>query len=283
MPTKTVTFNRVDFPREVIEAASEVLTSVGGAWASQELPANLLSEESRALYSNMQVRRGDTLWQFDDSDEFFADLASPYEYATLAITHSQAAFTRIWLTRYSSGYTEVAVGAHSRGAVERIMAPFHSAAPSLERPEIVPLPLPVPKPVIFIGHGRSPLWRDVKDHLVDLHKYEVQAYETGERSGHTIRDVLSTMLDSSTFAILVMTSEDEQADETMRARQNVVHEAGLFQGRLGFPRVAILREEGVDLFSNIDGIQYIPFSKGNIRETFGDILATLKREFDAER
>jgi predicted nucleotide-binding protein len=31
-----------------------------------------------------------------------------------------------------------------------------------------------------------------------------------------------------------MTAEDEQADGQWRARENVVHEAGLFQGRLGF-------------------------------------------------
>jgi len=76
-----------------------------------------------------------------------------------------------------------------------------------------------------------------------------------------------------------MTGEDEQADGAFRARQNVVHEAGLFQGTLGFERVAILLEEGVTPFSNLDGIQYIPFAPGRIRETYGDVLATLRREF----
>ena len=32
------------------------------------------------------------------------------------------------------------------------------------------------------------------------------------------------------------------------------------------------------LFTNMDGIQQIRFSEGNIQETFGHVLATIKRE-----
>jgi predicted nucleotide-binding protein len=55
---------------------------------------------------------------------------------------------------------------------------------------------------------------------------------------------------------------------------------GLFQGRLGFSRAIILLEEGTEDFSNVHGVQQIRFAKGNIKETFGEALATLKREFD---
>ncbi len=105
------------------------------------------------------------------------------------------------------------------------------------------------------------------------------AYETGARAGHTIRDILEDMLEKSSFTLLVMTAEDETSEGKMRSRQNVVHEAGLFQGRLGFSRALMLLEKDLDLFSNVDGIQYLEYSKGNIKETFGDVLATLKREF----
>ncbi len=87
------------------------------------------------------------------------------------------------------------------------------------------------------------------------------------------------MVAKSSFAVLIMTGEDEQADGERRARQNVIHEAGLFQGRLGFARAILLLEEGVEEFSNVQGVQYIRFSKGNIKETFGEVLATLRREF----
>lgn len=89
---------------------------------------------------------------------------------------------------------------------------------------------------------------------------------------------MEEMLDSSSFALLVMTGEDETKDGKTLARQNVVHEAGLFQGKLGFSRAIILLEDGTEEFSNIHGLQQIRFSKGRIRESFGDVLAVLKRE-----
>jgi predicted nucleotide-binding protein len=105
------------------------------------------------------------------------------------------------------------------------------------------------------------------------------AYETGARTGHTIRDILEQMMKASSFAVLVMTAEDVLADRTERARQNVVHEAGLFQGRLGFDRAIVAIEEGVEPFSNLQGIHQLRFSRGGIKEVYGDVLATLRREF----
>ena len=93
------------------------------------------------------------------------------------------------------------------------------------------------------------------------------------------RQVLQKMLAESSFAVLVLTGEDVHRDGKEHARENVVHELGLFQGHLGFTRTVALLEEGVKEFSNIYGVNQIRFSKGNIRETFGDILATIRREF----
>ena len=84
------------------------------------------------------------------------------------------------------------------------------------------------------------------------------------------------MLDQSTIACLLFTGEITHDDGSLHARENVIHELGLFQGRLGFSKVIILLEEGVHEFSNIYGINQIRFSKGKIREAFGDIVATIK-------
>ncbi len=135
---------------------------------------------------------------------------------------------------------------------------------------------------IFIGHGRSPLWRDLKDHLQDKHGFSVTAYETAPRAGLHIADVLETMKDDASLALLVLTAENVDGDGQMHARENVIHEAGLFQGRLGFSRAIVLLEEGCAEFSNLSGVQHIPFSKGNIKEAFGEVLATIRREFEAE-
>jgi predicted nucleotide-binding protein len=64
----------------------------------------------------------------------------------------------------------------------------------------------------------------------------------------------------------------------VRARENVVHEVGLFQGRLGFTRAIVLLEEGCEEFSNIHGLGQLRFPKGSISAKFEDIRAVLERE-----
>jgi predicted nucleotide-binding protein len=133
---------------------------------------------------------------------------------------------------------------------------------------------------VFIGHGRSKVWEELMNHLQDKHGQSVVAFESGARAGHHIRDILDEMLTESSLAFLVLTGEDETADQCLRARQNVIHETGLFQGKLGFSRAIVLLEEGVEEFSNLAGIQHISFPKGHIGETFGEVLAVIKRETD---
>ena len=59
---------------------------------------------------------------------------------------------------------------------------------------------------------------------------------------------------------------------------NAVHEAGLFQGRLGFMRAIVLLEEGCEQFSNIEGLGQIRFPCGNISAAFEEIRRVLERE-----
>ncbi|WP_052266116.1 TIR domain-containing protein [Pedobacter kyungheensis] len=130
---------------------------------------------------------------------------------------------------------------------------------------------------IFIGHGRSKLWARLKLFLQHDHNLTTLIFEDESRTGETIVDVLTQFLEHSSFAILIMTAEDETAGGTIRARQNVIHEAGLFQGRLGFENVIILKQNQVEEFSNIAGLQYIPFDGDNIEQTFYELQRTLKK------
>jgi predicted nucleotide-binding protein len=79
-----------------------------------------------------------------------------------------------------------------------------------------------------------------------------------------------------------LTGEDIHSDGEAHARENVIHELGLFQGRLRFTRAIALLEDGVHEFSNILGVNQIRFGRGRIRETFGDVVATIRREFTNE-
>ena len=248
-------------------------------------PVEMLREASKALRNEvdpgdkvdssyrLRVEVDDAEWTHDSLEEFFADYRR---------SAGEATFTE-YIGRQNELYvnvigrnpiTIVQVEAENRSQIETVFGVFEkyiASHPPEKRPHV--------KPKVFIGHGQSLAWRDLKDHLQDKHGYDIVAYEIGARAGHQIRDVLEQMLSESRFATLVMTRDDEVNPDEFRARQNVIHELGLFQGRLGFTRAIMLVEEETQEFSNIHGVQQIRFSKENIKETFGEVLATLRREF----
>lgn len=131
---------------------------------------------------------------------------------------------------------------------------------------------------IFIGHGQSPVWRDLKDFLSERLHLEYDEFNRVPIAGVATAERLKQMLDDASFAFLVLTAEDQVDEDTVRARQNVIHEAGLFQGKLGFNRAIILLEEGCEEFSNIAGLGQIRFPKGNISAKFEEIRRVLERE-----
>lgn len=107
---------------------------------------------------------------------------------------------------------------------------------------------------------------------------EVEVFESTSRAGHHVVEVLKGLLSQSTFAVIVVTAEDKTSIGDLRARQNVVHEIGLFQGKLGFEKVALVVQNGVESFSNIAGLQYIPFQGNSIEGAFYKLDAMLTRE-----
>lgn len=134
------------------------------------------------------------------------------------------------------------------------------------------------KDKVFIGHGRSQVWRDLKDFLSERLKLSYDEFNRVPVAGLTNITRLEQMLDESSIAFLVMTAEDEQAEGKMHARMNVIHEAGLFQGRLGFNKAILLIEDGCEEFSNVQGLGQIRFPAGDIASKFEDIRRVLERE-----
>ncbi|MGA8612961.1 MAG: TIR domain-containing protein [Xanthobacteraceae bacterium] len=131
---------------------------------------------------------------------------------------------------------------------------------------------------IFIGHGKSLVWRELKDFLMERLHLKVDEFNSVSAAGIPTANRLAEMLDAAAFAFLIMTAEDEQANGKLYARLNVVHETGLFQGRLGFNKAIILLEEGCEEFSNIHGLGQIRFPKTNISAKFEAMRVVLERE-----
>lgn len=262
---KTKKYNNIIFSAEVLKKAIDTFIS-------------MVPEEKKAGAYSLTIKHGSEEWSYDTDEEFYADYRKKPCYAHLSKLFDGYTIS-IFMHResYYEIFTSLSVLAPERNKIEQVFEVFENHVAESTLP-----PPPKPKqnpPLIFIGHGHKKIWRELKDHLQEKHNYTVEAYEIGARAGHAIRDIIKKMLKDSSFAILVMTGEIDVKKGKKLARQNVIHEIGLFQGYLGFEKAIILLEEGTKEFSNIQGIQQIRFPKGKIKETFGDVLATLRREF----
>lgn len=252
---KSKYYYKTRFSTEVIKTAYELFLS------------KLDPDKEIGNPNNLSITYENESWCYDSLEEFLAECSKA---TSFRLSHL-AQGNDIYISFYDD-YTSVSVEFPIKADIESIFQVFEK---NLDSSKIKIESQPIK---IFIGHGRSNQWRDLKDHLHEQHGFDITAYEIGPRAGLSVKEVLESMLNESSFALLVLTGEDIDTYGKLHARENVVHEAGLFQGRLGFKKAIILLEEGVSEFSNIFGLNQIRFSKGKIRETFGDVLATIKRE-----
>jgi Predicted nucleotide-binding protein containing TIR-like domain len=135
-----------------------------------------------------------------------------------------------------------------------------------------------PGHAVFIGHGRSTQWQELRDFLSDDLGLPFEEFNRVASEGKTVVERLNEMLDAAAIALIVLTAEDQHADGTSVARQNVVHEAGLFAGRLGFRKAILLLEEGCADFTNVHGLVAIRYPPNTISATFDPVRRVLQRE-----
>lgn len=136
---------------------------------------------------------------------------------------------------------------------------------------------PAETQTVFISHGRATDWREVQAYIEKDVRLETRELAQEPNGGDTVGAKLDRVAAVCDSAVIVMTGDDLDSEGLARARENVMHEIGYFQGRLGAKRVCLLHEEGVSIPSNLAGIVYVPFPKGHIAAA----LATVRRELDA--
>jgi predicted nucleotide-binding protein len=88
-------------------------------------------------------------------------------------------------------------------------------------------------PTIFIGHGRSTNWLQLRQFLSQDLGLSCDEFNTEPIAGMQTSDRIESMLATAHMAFLVMTAEDQHADGSVHARENVIHEIGLFQAHQG--------------------------------------------------
>jgi len=130
---------------------------------------------------------------------------------------------------------------------------------------------------VFIAHGTDPQWRLLRQFVEEECGIPVHTYERRGEAGDPAAP-LSQYLERCSFAACVLTAQDQMSHGAGRAEQHVVHQAGLSHGRYGFGRVAILVEDGCELFSNVSGLVRLDFPRGQLDATFWRLRRMLQRE-----
>ncbi len=117
---------------------------------------------------------------------------------------------------------------------------------------------------VFVVHGLN---NDAKQTVARfLEHLDLQVIILHERpdKGRTIIEKFEENA-SVGYAVVLLTGDDVGAPRTApenlkpRARQNVLLELGYFLGSLGRTHVCALREDGVEIPSDLSGVVYVPF------------------------
>lgn len=130
---------------------------------------------------------------------------------------------------------------------------------------------------IFISHGHNELLKyKLKDFVQNHLLKEPLILSEMPNNGLTVVEKLEDASKLCNMAIVLLTKDDETKDGGLRARQNVIHEIGFFQGKYGRDKVVLLCEQGVEIFSNISGILRIEFSAEHFEQVYEDLRRELK-------
>jgi hypothetical protein len=128
---------------------------------------------------------------------------------------------------------------------------------------------------VWIVHGHGDDWKELRQMLHELGIKEVAEFNEEPQEGKTIVSRWQEMASQARFAFALMT-RDDRFEKQWRPRLNVAHEIGLCHARLGLESTAVLREKGVEIFSNIQGVVYLDYSPGKLCSKKRQIAALLK-------
>ncbi|MFH1560587.1 MAG: nucleotide-binding protein [Chloroflexota bacterium] len=130
-----------------------------------------------------------------------------------------------------------------------------------------PLP-PARSRKVFVVHGHNSQVLDKVSNFLLKAKYEPIILKDESFASQFLLNELVKNTRNLAFAIVIMTADDEgrlkgepKSELKDRARQNVIFEFGYLLRVLPRNKVYVLREHGLDMPSDFDGVFYIPYDE----------------------
>jgi predicted nucleotide-binding protein len=117
---------------------------------------------------------------------------------------------------------------------------------------------------VFLVHGSNDAAKQTVARFLERLNLDVTILHEQPDRGQTVIEKFEANA-SVTYTVVLLTADDVGAVQSSptdlhpRARQNVLLELGYFLGTLGRTHVCALREEGVEIPSDLSGVLYVPF------------------------
>jgi sugar/nucleoside kinase (ribokinase family) len=131
---------------------------------------------------------------------------------------------------------------------------------------------------VFLVHESKRDWQAVRRFIVDQCKLEVFELSLAGVDENALAEIMAEQLPRCSFGVCVLSTDVSPGGAAGNADQDLVHQAGILQGRYGFKRVAILAEQSCMTFSNIAGLIHLDFPSGKIENTFFELERMFQRE-----
>lgn len=167
-------------------------------------------------------------------------------------------------TEFPNGQALPAEYQYSRGQMQGLARDINQIFEIRANSDLAPPAVEARPRRVFITHGNTNEWTKVQPFIekdVGLATIELAQEYNG---GQTIIEKLIANADKCDSAVIVWTGDDVDGAGVPRARENVMHEIGFFQGRYGRGRVILLHEDSVNVPSNLFGLVYSAFPKGTV-------------------
>lgn len=113
---------------------------------------------------------------------------------------------------------------------------------------------------VFIVHGHDNALKSEVARLLEQQNIVPIILHEQTNQGRVLLDKLEQEINRASFAVVLYTKDDmisSSNGSVWRARQNVVFEHGYLIAKLGRDKVCAIKDEGVELMSDISGVAYI--------------------------
>jgi len=139
---------------------------------------------------------------------------------------------------------------------------------------------------VVIMHGKDEEYRKVEG-LIRKLKFNPIVIKDNFSGDFLLKKVRKTVWKLAHCAIIVMTPDDQSIDKAYRARQNVIFELGYclaafdtLPNKYWYHAVIIIKEDSVEGFSDIHGLETFNYSKKISRSDLNKLSDVLNRTFE---